>query len=822
MSVTELYPAFMTTDLANSGLTPQDVRARVAQAGEKQATNTPIGQEAYVLPYFDIQGKQLAFYRLKLSKGVNEHSLRDPADAEAAIKYKQLATSGNHIYFPQGFHNLLKKAPYILITEGEKKAAAAVKAGFACVGLGGVDSWKNRNITLPKDSQVGQSTSGAVVVRIPAGAEVADKVDTLAEGMKVLIQEVIRRDIPIIICYDSDINAKGKGYCKFEVQRAAATLGFELRHRGIKFHRIKQLILQPEELGVELAGQKLGLDDFLTNEDLGPDVLGQQIHDMLKARSAFPKHPNTREYVGRKLQKSGISRTEMLALSTAIVCDMDSSGQRLHCPYDDNMYYFDENTHKLIKATFMQGMEFAKTAFGRKLYDAYGLTQADMRVMNVLNSQFCGEQPITPVSPEKVMVVRGDTLYYQISDGYMVKVNKDGIRVVLNGHDGVLFEGDAVEPLDKDALSLVINHYSQMETLPNIWYDVIKEARVAESEDDRQRKLLSLLYSISPWMYRWRATQLPLEQTTGEAGSGKSTLYVMRQTVISGRSSLKNSPNDLRDWSAGVANTAALHVTDNVHMTKGTLRQQLSDELARVITERDPHIEARKLYSDNDLVRIPVRAVFAVTAIQQPFTNTDIVQRSIITELDKGTGVVEYDADWPTKQLNRFGGRLHWVAHQMVFMQRLFQDIHANWDPDHRARYRLINVEQLLMSAARVYKLGDQPYGSWVANYLEGSRDKATAKSDQALEGLLAWADQVRKEVPARKLHLMDYTTKDMVQWFEGQEEYEDNPVLSNGRRLGKYFSQKKNTVAQICGIIPTNKSISNYQVYKVSAIDEG
>ncbi|WP_324001730.1 hypothetical protein, partial [Parvimonas micra] len=148
-------------------------------------------------------------------------------------------------------------------------------------------------------------------------------------------------------------------------------------------------------------------------------------------------------------------------------------------------------------------------------------------------------------------------------------------------------------------------------------------ARVKDSEDDRDRKILALLYCISPWMYRWRGTQLPIEMMIAEPGSGKSTLYQLRLNIMSGVAKLRNAPKDLRDWTASVSGAGGLHVTDNVHMGDNSLRQELSDELCRVITAHNPVIERRKLYSDNDVVETPVKCVFAVTAIKQPFSNAD-------------------------------------------------------------------------------------------------------------------------------------------------------------------------------------------------------
>lgn len=806
MAVTELIPPFVIEDLAASGLEPTDIRARVAGPGEKQATNTPQGVDAYVIPYQDMWGKSLPFYRTKL--------INPP---EANIRYKQLSTEPNHVYFPPGFQAALRGARCVIITEGEKKAAAACKAGFACVGLGGVDSWRNRTVILHKDATLGQSKKGNIVAKIPQGTDTQEVTESLAKGLLELIAYCNRKRIPIVICFDSDLGVPG--FQKFEVQRAAAQLGYELRFRGVPFGNIRQLILHPTYDHNPADGGKLGLDDFLVDERMGPEKLEAQLDATLKKRTAFPRHPNPREYVNRKLQRAVMPRSELQALSTAIICELDAQGIRLFCPDDENWYYFNEANYQLMPVVFHNQMSFSSTPFGIKLYNDFAVSSADQKLLSVLNAQFCGEQPIQKVRPEKVLAIRGDNFYYQISDGLMVRVSKDGCKLLPNGQDDVLFQSGMVKPIPHQQLMEQIARVQQNGPI-NQWYPVLKETRLKESPNDQTRRLLALLYSISPWMYRWRSTQLPIEQMLGEAGSGKSTLYSLRLQILTGISVLRNAPSDLRDWTASVAAAGGLHVTDNVHMTNSRLKQELSDELCRIITEPDPHIERRKLYTDNSLIRTPVKTVFAVTAIKQPFTNTDIIQRSVISELDKGVDEIVYDADWETHQLNRYGGRMQWIANQMVFLQRLFQEIEGEWSRGYKARFRLINVEQLLLLAAKVY--GES--SDWIPDYLESSRDEATAQSDSALEGLIGWADLVRiqakKQGWYKQIQTKLFTTLDMVQHFEGDEEYCKNSLLMNGRSLGHYLQQKKNMIAQIAGIVPADRKYNNRQCYRIIPMD--
>lgn len=343
---------------------------------------------------------------------------------------------------------------------------------------------------------------------------------------------------------------------------------------------------------------------------------------------------------------------------------------------------------------------------------------------------------------------------------------------------------------------------------------MLQDARVKTEQGDKndsQRRLLSLLYYISPWFYRWRGTQLPVEITTGEAGSGKSTLYELRLGITTGVPKLRNSPTDLRDWNAGLASTGALHVTDNVQMADVSLRQRLSDEICRLVTEPKPSIEQRKLYTDTGIVRIPVRCVFGITAIKQPFTNVDIIQRAIITELDKGTsGDLTYDADWKDHQMERFGGRAQWLAHQLIIVQHILQLVWTGWEERYKAKYRLINVEQLLMITDQVF--GDT--GEWVPDYLEHARDIRVSDADWALEGIVAFADNLREKNPGR-WESLKFDASIMASWLADQEEFTDCKVVGNSRSLGRYIASNKHTVATVAKIVP-DKVIHGKQQYRL------
>lgn len=793
MSVVNLFDGRMSEDLINSGLTVQDIKARSVGTAERASANIPSGVDGYVIPYYALDGRPLPFYRVRLY----DH---DP-------KYKQILNSPNHVYFPPKLHELLtnKKHKYILLTEGEKKAAAAVKAGFPCVALSGVDSWRNRTIVIPKDARVAQTAKGDIVARLKGPAQVTEKLDDLATGFEELVNLCVRKQLTIIICYDVDTLVGTSA----NVQRAAAVLGYELRFRGLPFKQIKQLHLKIPE---QEEPRKVGLDDFLVDKDLGASELHDQIEEVLADKSAFPRHPNPKEYVNKKLQKTNMSRQDVQNLATSILCDLDTKGVRLRNPNDDSLYYFDKDSHKLLKVVLDVQPGFAKAPFSVLLYKEYNLGAADFRLLQWLNTLYSGEEPVVEAYPERVMKLKGDALFYQLNDGEMVKVTAEGVQVIQNGEENVLFEAGAVSPLTRNALGDAVKEQLK-KPLHNIWYDVLKDARIADSPDDNSRRLLSLLYHISPWFYRWRGTQLPIEMTCGEPGAGKSTLYQLRLDILTGDPILRNAPKDIRDWTASVAASGGMHVTDNVHMANGAFKQELSDEYCRIVTEPNPFIERRKLYSDNDLVRTPVRAVFAVTAVKQPFTNPDIIQRSVITMLDKGVDVVKYDAEWEPHQLQRFGGRAGWLAHQFVFQRKMFQLIKKKWDSEYKAAYRLINVEQLLCFAAEVFGWDSR----WIPNYLENTRDAKTASSDWALQGICAWAESMRiKTNRDATIERIPFSTKSIAEWAMGEEEFDKCELLINPRMLGKYLQTNRNMVSQIAGVEDTGIIKNNVKVLRV------
>jgi hypothetical protein len=709
-------------------------------------------------------------------------------------KYKQPKESGNYIYFPKSFRATALKKPFIIITEGEKKAALATKLGFPCVALGGVDSWRSRTLVMPEEAELNKKGE-KIVAKIPQADEAfEDTASAFAFGFQDLIDFVLEHDKTILFVYDTDLYG-----IKPQVQRAMANLAFELRYRGIPFKNLRQLVL-PQSA----QNQKVGLDDYLLEH--GAQQFQQLVGLNLKQRSAFPQHPNPRDYVNKRL-RGRLSRKELQQVSMAVLASMDGDGFRLRSPQESQTYYFDTTTHKLLKADFTRWRDMHDTQLGQFLYKRYGIAKADTHVMEWLASQFTGEDPIGNVTPHRILArpnQREDSVIYQLSDSQFCKLTADNLSIHMNGELGVLFEAEQVLPVDTEKLVQEFERQKANDEgrpIKPYWMNVMDTVRLRDH--DGQQKITALLYYLSPWLYRWRGMQLPVEQIIGESGSGKSTLCELRLTIINGQSRLRNAPTDLKDWHASIANAGGLHVTDNVQLTDRSLRQRLSDELCRIITEPDPHVEMRKLYTTADLARIPVTAVFAITAISQPFQNADLIQRSIITEFDKLSSVktdgdspivVYYDSEWRNNQLTRYNGREGWLAHHLLVLQRFFQRVREEWDTSYYAKHRLINFEQSMILMAKVLGMEHE----WIPEYLATTVNKALAESDWAFEGLKKYAHEYAKFYPN------GISAQSISDWAQGAEGFDKCEVLINQRKLQRYMSQHKTMIASIIGLVET------------------
>lgn len=797
----------MAQDLAKSGLVPEDVGAYVAGMPELTACKIRLfrtdvqSSPGYVIPYYGIDGKKVPFYRVRMF-----------SEAPGRAKYLQPADSVTHIYYPRRFAEALGRLrngalprsqinghkPTLIICEGEKKAERAMQDGFLAVGLGGVYSWKSRTLVIPDAAKLEHDKSKrAIHVKLPSNADSVDGIEAAviskwALGFQEIVHLALEMQMNILIVFDSDFPPNPK------VQVAAATLGFELRTAGIPITRIRQVVLPSKD-------RKVALDDYLMEE--GPDKLEELVHSVLSRRTAFPSHPSMKAYVNSKLGYLK-TRDQAKQLAVSIIADMDVYGARMKDENTGTPFYFDGKTKALMPVNLMHfgAAPLHETDFGRHLFRSYDISQADTRLLPWLASHFTGEDPIFNVQPRSTIhaLPNGD-IAYQISDGQYALITPSGsrpIRILDNGSQGLLFRGGQVDPVDIGRLQAELTKQLK-EPLTPWWLDVLREFKF---QKDTDRILATVLFYISPWFLRWNGTQLPVELMIGEPGSGKSSMYMLRAQIITGRAALRNQPGSIRDWYSSITSTDGLHITDNVKFANKENRQLISDEICRLITEPDPYVEQRKLYTTADIHRVPVRSVFAFTAIQQPFTNADIIQRAAIFELNAVGG--DHDNSWVENKLAARGGREGWIAHHLVAIHRFLKKSTAgSWDKKYRSKHRLIHYEQLLCAFGEMLGIGSAEY---IRDKCIIEAESQVSKYDWIMEGLTEFCLAVTKGNPNAS-----FTLSDVAEWAQYIEDFKDNETLTNARRLAHYLRSHITMAEKVTGLYEVGR-VANRTTYKV------
>lgn len=730
-------------DLKPFKLSPGDLDARALTQIDLELLGLgPI--VGYRVPYYDFNGlpvkhsrvRQCSNPHVKGDNGAFIRTTKDEARIYFPMEFRAALSGGAQIHVGGGHEPTVTHRPLILVDDERVATHIVVHHGYPAAAVQGPAGWSTH--------------SG------------------LADGFKELCELVVDDGMSVVLWIGdgSDRN----------IQREVANLAMELKFRGVPFNAIRQYTL-----------------DRLTKAGLAA---------VLTPRSKFPQHPNIRSYIQEKIGDSGfkLTRKDHMEVALAILADMESRGIRIKSTTDGNFYYFNRGTRELLRTSVaLSGRELMDSSeFMSQIYTSYGISPNDTQILKWLATQFASEEPIYRTRSFRVMMCEPrhkNTFALQLSASEYVTFEPGRpARFTLNGEGGILFEkfGETAASMDMEKLKACVEKEREKETLRMWWLDVIKEVRIDKST--RFRMMLALLYYISPWLKGWREIQLPIEVITGEAGTGKSSLFSLRLKIITGDPELKGLPSTVRDWHTALANTSGISVFDNVHLANRQYRQALSDEMCRLVTEPRPTIEMRQLYKTAEVAKLPVNCTFGVTSIENVFTNIDFIQRSIILHLDRAYGGEVLYGSWVSQKLEQFGGREAWLAHHIVALERFFAEVErpGGWDVHYASRTRLINLEQAMVVMGRVFGVD---CADWLPEIFQDNATSTAVDIDWVLKGLKQFADRLLSEGRS------GFTAAQVVDWAMCEDEFEDNVTLTNARRLGRYIASHKTVVRQTTGI---------------------
>jgi hypothetical protein len=735
----------MVADLERFGLTPSDIDARHLTHLDLEAYGISSGVVGYRIPYYDWEGTPHKHSRIRALPRAGE-------DGDGT--FIRTTKDSTRVYFPPSFAETKSRTFSIskdnvfggaadtflplFVVDDERMAAHIIKVHqYRAVALQGVSGW---------NTQFG-----------------------LAEGFRELC-EMATQEAHTIMLWLGDQSDKN-------VQREVANIGMEMKFLGVPFSRLRQY--------------------------LGTTLKEASLRDTLTSTAAFPRHPNIRRYITDKIEGAQkLDRKDQQQLGLAILSDMESRGFRIRSTTTGDYYYFNRDTKELMSAKLaVNGRELMENSdFMSSIYKAYGLSAQDKPILGWLSTQFMAEEPIAKTRSYRVMMCdprQDNTFAIQVGNANFIHFEPGRkAKVKENGDSGILFEKDAVRPLDLAKLQKEMESAREnpADLMPFWWKDVVNDVRL--QRDSQFKTFIALLYYISPWLKGWRKVQLPIEVITGEAGTGKSSIFLLRSGILTGVMKAGRLPIDLREWSAKVVSTNGLLLFDNVHLANKSTKQMLSDEICRLITEPEPTIEMRQLYKTAEIAEFPVQCTFGITSIENVFTNIDFVSRAIMFQLERPYnegGDVLFDS-WIDRKLSDKGGREAWLAHHIVVLERFFAEVEKSWDNGYQSKIRLINFEQTIRIMGKVFGLDTE----WLPKLLQDNARTSAVSVDWVLEGLARFAESRRQRGDAPK----EFVAQDIEDWANASEDFDRNSVLTSSRKIGRYISNHRTVVRQTAGIV--------------------
>lgn len=234
----------------------------------------------YAIPYRDEHGALLASrYRMFWTIPSSDQP-----------KYLSAYNQETQLYIPPGFAAVSAKYDYVIVTEGEKKAAKAVQDGIPCVALAGVHMWADpyaRGIDKMMGKPMSHSTKPlAALARLAASKK-------------------------LVIVYDSDSASNAQVHASRYVLKDA------LLYHCAKWVRVMDLVAPDDS-------KKWGLDDILQDP---------------QATSVF--HAQLQETVG----KDSMPLAPLLRFAYSETAD----GRPLHYEVPNTPYGAKFNIHQVIK-----------------------------------------------------------------------------------------------------------------------------------------------------------------------------------------------------------------------------------------------------------------------------------------------------------------------------------------------------------------------------------------------------------------------------------------------------------------------------------------
>lgn len=356
------------------------------------------------------------------------------------------------------------------------------------------------------------------------------------------------------------------------------------------------------------------------------------------------------------------------------------------------------------------------------LLHKYGINRAEnlykymlheIRAEGLTNGQLSEIHKFSYYKPETY------TLYLYNNASKVYKINSNKIELVDNGTDGILFIGDnSWEPFE--IVDIKQNHSLLDEVILNKIN--FEQDRLCKEE----RKLLFKVWMESLFFENIMPTK-PIMVFVGEKGSGKSISLRKTGMLLFGKefnvTPLGEKPSD---FDAAAIN-AHLLVIDNADSKCGWI----DDKLATYATGAS--IETRKLYTNNEVIRIRPRCFLAITSRTPYFRRDDVADRLIIMRVER---YKEYRPENEVLQevLENRNPILSEIIYSIQKLIKVFQDKN---DETYSTSFRMGDFAAFFIKAGEAE--GKQNEVSRILNKLVDIQNDFTTEMDPLIDLLSYW-----------------------------------------------------------------------------------